>query len=509
MPEQIQPLAANFPPAPAPPLSVGEAPLSGGSNEDKLVIEKKSKIFRKTAVLLAVLLALGLGFFVFKLISNKKIGKGQTTIIYWGLFEPESVMQQVISEYEKTHPGVKVKYSQQNLTQYREKLQQRLSASSEKTDSKTAVVAEVPDIFRIHQSWIPMLASSLSNVPATIYDVTTFENTFYPSAKESLKFQGQYKGIPLMVDGLALFYNEDLFKAKGIKYPAGVSSGGEREYPIDWKELKIAAQQLTTRDSQGKIVTAGVALGNTSNVDHWSDILGLMLLQSGIDLGSPGACFAGDDGIDICPGADALEFFTNFVTKDRVWDSTQPTSTFAFAKGILGMYFGPSWRVFDMEGIKARLQTNFQYRIVPVPQLPMEDESKVSWSSYWVEAVSNKSKYQQEAWEFLKYLSSKEVMQKLFQTQSAVRPFGEPFSRVDMSELLKNHPFAGAFITQAPYAKNWYLSSFTSDGGLNDKIIKYYENAVNEVNQGGNSASALQTVGNGVQQILTQYGVSK
>lgn len=493
MPEQIQPLnqkeKQDFQEKPVQPIE-GEISIPVAPPLPTAVNKKSS--LKLPIIILLMILFLGLGFLLLKKTKvSLPLKKSSANIVYWGLFEPVSVMQQVISEYERTHQGVKIQYAQQSLTQYRERLQKRLTLSDEE---RKVASTEIPDIFRIHQSWVPMFGGLLSPVPEDVYDNVTFEKTFYSSARESLKLQDQYVGIPLMTDGLALFCNETLFKAAGL------------EFPQDWGELKKAALRLTTRDNQGKITTAGVALGTTNNVDHWSDILGLMLLQSGIDLKDPGACTSQSDGQSVCPGADALKFFTNFATEDRVWDTTMPTSTFAFAKGNLAMYFGTSWRVFDIEGLRDKTAGGFSYKIIPVPQLPMENDQKTGWSSYWVEAVSKKSKNQEEAWEFLKYLSSKEVMQKLFQTQSAARLFGEPFSRVDMADMLASHPFAGTFINQAPYSKNWYLSSFTYDNGINDKIIKYYEDAVNSVNQGEDPVSSLKTAGRGTMQILTQYG---
>ncbi len=462
-----------------------------------LVAKTKGNPIIKIAMIFGiVVLIAALGFAVYKFVLNKGASGGNVTLVYWGLFEPVSVMQQTISEYETAHPGVKIKYSYQSMTQYKERLQQRLSSTT-KSDSRDLSV-EVPDIFRIHQTWVPMFLSNLSPMPATVYDSTTFDKTFYPSAVQSLKIKGQYYGIPLMYDGLALFYNEDLFKAKGLTPPK------------DWAELKDDAIQLTARDGQGKITTAGIALGTPNNVDHWSDILGLMLLQSGVTLTNPSYCSQGTGSVvEVCPGADALSFFTNFAKTDRVWDSSLPTSTFAFAKGDLAMYFGPSWRVFDIEAMKTKLQSNLNYKIIPVPQLPNEGDKSIAWATFWIEGVNKKSKYQAEAWEFLKYLSSKEVMQKLFQTENALRPFGEPFSRVDMASTLENHPMIGPFIKQAPFAQNWYLSSSTNDNGINDKIIKYYEDAVNNVNAGGDPKTALTTTTQGISQILTQYGVAK
>jgi hypothetical protein len=83
--------------------------------------------------------------------------------------------------------------------------------------------------------------------------------------------------------------------------------------------------------------------------------------------------------------------------------------------------------------------------------------------------------------------------------------FGEPYPRVDMADMLLEHPIVGSYIKQAPYAKNWQLSSFTKDNGINDKIIEYYTNAVNAVNNGQDASIALDTASKGIAQILSLY----
>jgi len=420
-----------------------------------------------------------------RIFSNKKT----VVLNYWGLFEPPAVFQEVITDYEKSHPGIKIEYVQEDLKEYRERLQSALERQ------------EGPDIFRIHQTWVPMLGSFLSPIPQNVYNNSAFEQTFYASAKQTLKYNGQYVAIPLMIDGLALFYNEDIFRANG------------QSPPTTWDELKHAACQLTVRDEQGKIRVAGVALGTTNNVDHWSDILGLMMLQNSADLANPAACIKDPNkGEATCLGKDALTFYTLFVT-DRVcadentnvgpvWSSLLPTSTYAFATGKVAMYFGPSWRAFDIKNINGKLN----FRIVNVPQLP---GGEVNWSSYWAEAVSKNSKHQTEAWEFLQYLSSSKVLQKLYQTESNLRLFGEPYPRVDMAEQAKSQPFVWPFVQQAVSAKSWYLSSNTFDNGLNDQIIKYYEDAVNAVNTGNDPLRALTTTTQGVAQVLNKYGLTR
>lgn len=482
------PVAEPFPTVPPPPLPVPPTPPA---TTPTFVVKPKKKTFLLIVILLLLVAGLIIAFLFRK--NLKSITASPVTLIYWGLFEPPSVFQQVIADYEKANPKVKINYTQENLKSYRERLQAALARG------------EGPDIFRMHQTWVPMLGSYLSPLPVTVYDATTFEKTFYPSAKNSLTRQGQYVGLPLEYDGLSLFYNEDLFRSRG------------QTPPKTWGELKTAACKLTSKDSNGRITTAGVAMGLTNNVDHWSDILGLMLLQNGADLKNPGFCTqesgeAVSSG-EICLGRDALTFFTIFAGGQAcldegldigpVWDDLMPNSTYAFASGNLAMYFGPSWRVFDIK----QINPNLNFKIVAMPQL---EGKNIAWSSFWVEAVSKNSKNQEAAWRFLQYLSSKEVMQKLYQTETALRNyFGEPYSRVDMAAMLSGQPYVSAFIEQAKTAQSWYLSSNTGDNGINDQIIKYYGDAVNAINKGTNAVSALNTAGQGVSQVLRQYGITK
>ncbi|MCL5090457.1 MAG: extracellular solute-binding protein [Patescibacteria group bacterium] len=450
-----------------PPFNI--SPLDSPSRVVSVSGDKK--LFpSKTVLILIVIGILFLAvivFFAFKFFSKK--ASSQVTLNYWGLFEPPEVFQQIITDYEKSHPNVKINYSMENLKFYRERLQSALGRK------------EGPDIFRFHQSWTPMLGNYLSSIPEKIYDTSSFSKTFYPSATASLIYQAKLVGLPLEFDGLALFYNEDLFRAAG-KTP-----------PLTWEELEKTAQDLTVRNEQGKIVTAGIALGTTNNVDHWSDILALMILQNEGNLVDPTSSLA----------ADALVYYTTFKKVYRVWDETMPSSTYAFAKGNLAMYLGPSWRVFDIKGYNP----NLNFKIIPVPQL---SDKKVGWASFWAEGVSKNSPNQKEAWDFLNYLSSREILQGLYQRESNLRLFGEPYSRVDMAEMLKAQPYVSAFIEEAPFAQSWFLCSATQDtNGINQQIIKYYEDAVNAVNEGQEPGTALATTAKGVVQVLSQYGISR
>ena len=85
---------------------------------------------------------------------------------------------------------------------------------------------------------------------------------------------------------------------------------------------------------------------------------------------------------------------------------------------------------------------------------------------------------------------------------------GEPYSRIDMADLLTSHPILGSIIKQAPGARSWYLASRTFDGptGINSQLANYFNDAINSVAEGKTTPEkALQTAASGVQQVLAQY----
>jgi len=62
-------------------------------------------------------------------------------------------------------------------------------------------------------------------------------------------------------------------------------------------------------------------------------------------------------------------------------------------------------------------------------------------------------------------------------------------------------------LEDAPAASGWYLNSYTHDSGVNDMLIKYYQDAINAVLSGKSAEEALETVTQGTLQVLRQYGV--
>ena len=431
----------------------------------------RSSIILKASAAIALLIILTLTLSACSILPGAKKEK-TVSLKYWGIWESATTINQVTEDYKKIKPNVNITYEKKSREQYREAVENQIQAG------------KGPDIFIFHNTWTPMLKEELEPVPASVISQSEFKKNFYPTVFSDLRNPNKkFVGIPQEIDGLALYWNEDIFKAAGITSP-----------PTTWEDLTRTAARLTVRDPAGNIKTAGIALGTASNVDHFSDILGLMIMQNGGDLKSP---------VDK-QSADALEYYTSFARGvNRFWDETQPPSTIAFAGGNLAMYFAPSWRAIEIRSANPLLK----FKVAPVPQLV---GGKIAWSSYWAIGVSAKSQNKEEAWEFVKYLLQDQTLIKLYSeaAKSPNRFFGEPYPKISMAQKLLSDPIIGAYIQDAPYMHSFPMASRTFDNGLNDQIIKAYEDAVNETLRGTPAKNVLETTAKNVANILTRYGAN-
>jgi len=469
-----------------PPVETTPTPEVVSSPSKKI---PKSTPYLIYALIIIVIIALVILIVKVFLPSLRNKNSPPITLTYWGLWEDSSVLQSTISEFEAKNPNIKINYKKNNKTDYRSRLAGRLV--------KDPNIEEVPDIFRIHSSWLPMLSGDLAPVPSGTITALNLDQDFYKVYKSDLKIGNSYYAIPLMYDGLALFYNKDLIQKGGV------------DLPKSWWDLQTTAAKLTVRDEQGNIQIAGVAMGLTDNVDHWSDILGLLLKQNGADIlkDSP------DNDAKI---KDVLSYYVNFRSKYQTWDETLPSSTQLFAQGKLAFYLAPSWRVFNIEEINP----NLSFEITTVPQLPtlqnITDSSvsstanltNIHWATYWAEAVNAQSKHQPEAWKFLEFLASKDSLEKMYTAASQIRSFGEIYPRISLAEKIVSNPKIKPFLESANNAQSGYLASNTYDSGLNSELSKYFGDAVNSlVLNNSDSLAVMTALKNGLAQVIQKYSL--
>jgi ABC-type glycerol-3-phosphate transport system substrate-binding protein len=465
--ETVAPLPTPEEAAPPPPDY--QAPASA-----KAPIIKPSPV--KTILLIVGgLLLVGLVVFgLSKLLGNKSTTKSSTTqavtLTYYGLWESSAVMKPVIDEFEKENPTIKISYQLQSSQDY----QDRIKTSLEGQNS--------PDIVRLHSTWVPLFAKDLFPAPANSVSATEISTNFYPIVAKTLVSGTSVYGVPMTMEGLALYVNTAMFQQKSLSMPQ------------TWEDVVTSAKLIKEVDPlTGKLTRAGIALGNTTNVEHWMDIVSLMLLQAGVKLTDP-------KGSEVMA---TLQYYTDFINKNHVWDDTLPPSVTAFANEKVAMIIAPSYRAIDIKAINPSLS----WQTLAVPQLP--DSDTVNWASYWFEAVSKNSKHPQEAWKFLSFLASAKAQQLLFDSATTDREYPQAPANKAIASTAQSNSVIAPYITSMDTARTFYTAGATHDSktALNSRLIKYLEDAVNAVSQNQDTASALTALDSGFIQVLSQYNI--
>lgn len=420
-------------------------------------------------IILALSVVLGIIFWKFSPLTPPKV-EGPITLNFVGLWNDDTYIKDIINVYHQTNPNITINYSHQSLVNYRKRIQTQIQNS------------QAPDIILIHSSWLnPFLTlNSLASANPTIWNLSEYRATFYPVVSDSFTQGGQIYGVPVNLDGLVMYVNTDLLNNVGVSIPK------------DWFSFITASNKVTVRDTQGNITTSGAALGSTSNIEYWPDILGLLFSQQpGADINHP----------DNSAGAQVLKFYTSFITdpSHKTWDQSMEQDTQAFKEGKLAFYFAPISKYSEIKSANP----NLHFQVTLVPQLP--GNPTVNWGTFWAYGVSSSSQNPDEAWKFLKFLTQADSEKYIYQLEVKNLGLGDPSSRVDLSGEESTDPITGPIIQEAPTFKGGYLSFGTLDNGLDDEVISEYEGAVTQVLQGGDPLGVLQQTSKAVQASISKY----
>jgi ABC-type glycerol-3-phosphate transport system substrate-binding protein len=428
----------------------------------------KKGLLKKLLLVVAVIFILGAGaYFALKFkpadVATFFGKKGEIT--WWGLYLDEADLAPLIQEYQN-NSNVKITYVKQSPVDYRVRLTSALASGNG------------PDIFEIHNSWPAMFRNELATLPPSVMEKDEFAQTFYPIIVSDLTLGGEIVGMPLEYDAIALYINEDIFAA-GAKQP-----------PETWDELKELSKDLAQKGEGGGVGQFGIAMGTIDNVDHWPEVVALMMLQNGVNLAKPTGTSA----------TSALAYY-RLILKDSRWKEAFPPSTIAFARGNTAMYFGPTRRAFEI----VQINPSLKFKTVSLPQLPKETpyDPDVSYATYWVQGVWERSTNKEASWEFLKYLSTKESLDKLNQNISAETNLRKMSPRVDSAYSFIKDPILGSIVGLVASSKSWYLADETHDGltGINSQVNEIYKGIVK-------SKKASDSAVNSILSLLSEYGIS-
>ena len=153
--------------------------------------------------------------------GGQKAPKG---LVIWESYNDEEhqVFMEIVRDFEKAHPGVKVEVQRIPFTGMENKL---LTALATRT---------TPDIARVDYAFVAKLAekNALYAIPDSA--IADLRPDLVPAAFQANLYKGKMYGLPDQTTCVALFYNRELFRQAGIQAP-----------PRTWEEFVAVAKKLT------------------------------------------------------------------------------------------------------------------------------------------------------------------------------------------------------------------------------------------------------------------------
>ncbi len=353
-------------------------------------------------------------------------GKGPKLSV-WGVFDDAATMQPLIDAFSKAQRKTRttVEYTKKSPPdQYEEILRTALAED------------RGPDVFLLHASWVPRWENALLPSPPDQVPVRLVRGEFVETVANDLIVDGRVVALPLFVDSLALYVNQDIFNAAGIPRP-----------PTTWAQVQDVVRRTTKFNSSdaGQIDQHGVAIGAGRNVNRAPDILSALLLQNDTPLfDERGQIDFGDQ-----PAAqNALRFLTDFANPSKdvyTWQIASDYSLDAFAEGEAAMMVNYSYHRPTIRRKNPRLN----FTVAPLPQLDPDPKKHLTYAGYWAFAVSRKTTNPDAAWDFVRFITGTQP------ARTYLKASGYPPARRDLVEESLNDPEIGVFARQALTARTW------------------------------------------------------
>ena len=250
---------------------------------------------------------------------------------------------------------------------------------------------DAPDVMLLNTGQFEAFAARgvLYNLGTLVQKESFNLDIYWPIAVDGCKYRGTLFGLPKDISNVILFYNKDLFDEAKIPYPTA-----------DWKfsDLLAAAKKLTIdRNGDGNIDQWGFALNNV--VWAWA----------GHVWANDGEIFNDDRTKVLLDNAKTIEALQDYFVElnkyspppgalpDQGWAGDYMVNK-ATAMGLFGPWFRPT--LVEME-------TPFRWDVAHYPVADRTGkQTTVVYTDMW--GIYKDSKVVEPAWDFIKFLSSKE-----------------------------------------------------------------------------------------------------
>src|SRR3989344_5663169 len=332
-------------------------------------------------VVIAVLVVTGI-------VPGLKVGgESGVSLAVWG-FDNESALRDLVLKYAEAHQNFDVRYSKKDRANF-------------ESDFLNAIArGEAPDIVVFPSDYLNKHKDKLSAAPTILFTEREISQQYIEAASVFLGAKNEVLGVPFYAEPLMLFINNDIFTKNFIASP-----------PKTWDEFLNDAAKFTKKDSSGNIAISGAALGRAENIENAPLILTTLFLQSGEKIiNNLGEVVLNEPlnigGVTLHPAESSLQFITDFANpkkNSQSWSGALPEAKDALINGELAMYFG---KISEHNEIKNK-NVHLSFSAALLPQLA-DTTRPITGGVMFALAVPKASKAQQQAWQFIQFLSSAE-----------------------------------------------------------------------------------------------------
>lgn len=413
--------------------------------------------------------------------SGSKKSNTTQSLTFWQYSDENTAYDNMISDFERENK-IKVNIVKKDLNGYLEEALNQIAAG------------KGPDVWEVPNDWmvtykdkmVPMTKDMLGKKNKT--DAEVYQDKYPDVVSQDNVFDSKIYGIPLSIDTLSLYYNQDIFNNTLSDYRKAHQDedieGVRRiltDGPKNWDEF-VVASRLTTKKSGSDITQSGVAFG-TPETPESVDVLTALMLQNGVKMTSDDnsiAQFHTQQNVfsgESFPGTKALEFFTSFANQNNenyTWNNALGDGVRAFADGKAAMLIGYPSAKSDITRINSKLQ----YNTINLPQIK-ETKNLVNFASYPVYTVTKATKSSELAWKFV----------SKFANQLNVNYF--------MQSTKKTPALKTSVEENAPVltAQNWYKPD-------PEKTDSVFNDMIKQVNDGKNAQTAIENAASQVTTLL-------
>lgn len=334
------------------------------------------------------------------------------TLRFWAMGREGEVVQELVTDFEREHPGVHVIVQQLPWSAAHEKL---LTAH---------VGGSTPDLGQLGNTWIPEFAAlrAIEPLDARIASGTSVTAAnYFPGIWDTNVVDSTLYGIPWYVDTRLIFYRRDLLLKAGWK-----------TFPENWADWLRCMEDVRRAGARTAIFLP------TNEYTPWI-VFGMQVHARMLKDHDTRGDFSGPDY------KRAVDFYREILKRKLapVMDGNAIGNVYQeFERGAFAMYITGPWQLGEFRNrLSPAMQSSWDVAPLPGPDGPASGLSTAGGSSL---VVFRSSKHQAEAWQLVEFLSRPEQQVRFFRLTGDLPARREAWR----DTALTNDPHMVAFGTQ-------------------------------------------------------------